>query len=309
VRIGLTGGGRSVDEVVAQARQAESDGFSALWYASAVTGDPLVAMAIAGRGTTTIELGTAVLQTYPCHPLLQANRVASVTDAMNRDGFTLGIGPSHEPLIRGVYGLSYDHPGRSTEEYLRILTALLRGDEVDFDGEAWSTHTQGRLTPVNRPVPVLLSALGPRLLRVAGEVADGTILWMASARAIETHVAPKIRTAAASAGRAAPRIVAGLPIAVHDAIDEARASAVTYSSAYAGMANYQRILDIGGAANPAEAAIVGDEHAVTAQLQDLLDAGATDIWAAVFPVGTDRETRSASARRTTDLLRNLATHT
>jgi alkanesulfonate monooxygenase SsuD/methylene tetrahydromethanopterin reductase-like flavin-dependent oxidoreductase (luciferase family) len=101
VRIGLTGGGTTVDKVVRQATQAEADGFTSLWYASLVTGDPLVAMAIAGRETARIELGTAVLQTYPCHPLLQANRAASVVDAMGRAGFTLGIGPSHEPLIRG----------------------------------------------------------------------------------------------------------------------------------------------------------------------------------------------------------------
>ena len=111
MRIGLTGGGATVDKVVRQAKQAEADGFTSLWYASVVTGDPLVAMAIAGRETSRIELGTAVLQTYPCHPLLQANRAASVVDAMGRPGFTLGIGPSHEPLIRGVFGLSYDHPG------------------------------------------------------------------------------------------------------------------------------------------------------------------------------------------------------
>ena len=98
MRIGLTGGGTTVDKVVRQAKQAEADGFTSLWYASAVTGDPLVAMAIAGRETSTIELGTAVLQTYPCHPLLQANRAASVVDAMGRSGLTLGIGPSHEPL-------------------------------------------------------------------------------------------------------------------------------------------------------------------------------------------------------------------
>src|SRR5689334_1306079 len=118
VRIGLTGGGASVDKVVRQAQQAEADGFTSLWYASIVTGDPLVAIALAGRETKQIELGTAVLQTYPCHPLLQANRAASVVDAMGRAGFTLGIGPSHEPVIRGVFGLSYDHPGRSTEEYV-----------------------------------------------------------------------------------------------------------------------------------------------------------------------------------------------
>lgn len=305
MRIGLTGGASTVDKLVAQAKQAEADGFFALWYASVVTGDPLVAMAIAGRETSAIELGTAVLQTYPIHPLLQANRIASVTDAMGRPGFTVGIGPSHEPLIRGVYGLSYDHPGRSTEEYVRILAALLRGETVDVEGEDWSTHSSGRMTPLRHPVPVLLSALGPRLLRVAGETADGTILWMAPPRAIETHVAPKVHAAAAAAGRPAPRIVAGLPVAVHDDEAEARSAAAASSSAYAGMASYQRILDVGGARSPAEAAIVGDEKTVTAQLQALLDAGATDIWAAVFPVGSDRDERNASTRRTHDLLREL----
>ena len=302
MRIGLTGGGASVDRVVRQAKEAEADGFSALWYASIVTGDPLVAMAIAGRETSTIELGTAVLQTFPCHPLLQANRVSSVVDAMGRPGFTLGIGPSHEPVIRGAFGMSYDHPGRSTDEYLQILTALLRGENVDFDGSDWSAHTAGRAVPPSHPVPVLVSALGPRLLRVAGEHADGTVLWMAPARAIETHVAPKLHAAAAAAGRPAPRIVAGLPVAVHDDIAEARAAASASSSMYAQMENYTRILEIGGAGTPADAAIVGNESSVTSQLQSLLDAGATDIWAAVFPVGDDRR---ASMRRSKDLLQEL----
>src|SRR3954468_8139496 len=302
MRIGLTGGGSTVDKVVEQAREAEADGFTSLWYASVVTGDPLVAMALAGRETERIELGTAILQTYPCHPLLQANRVASVVDAMRRPGFTLGIGPSHEPLIRGVFGLSYDHPGRNTEEYVRILAALLRGESVDVDGQDWTAHTGGRAVAPWQAVPVLVSALGSRLLRVAGELADGTVLWMAPAKAIEIHVAPKVVAAGAAAGRPAPRIVAGLPVAVHDDEAEARSAAVTYSTAYAGMANYQRILDIGEKAAPADAAIVGDEKAVAAQLQALLDAGATDIWAAVFPVGEDKR---ASRQRTTDLLKTL----
>jgi F420-dependent oxidoreductase-like protein len=302
MRIGLTGGGSSTERIVAQAQQAEADGFSALWYASEVCGDPLVAMALAGRQTTTIELGTAVLQTYPCHPVLQAKRIASVVDAMGRPGFTLGIGPSHEPLIRGVYGLSYDHPGRSTEEYLRIVTELLRGEDADFDGHDWSAHTRGRGVQPKQVVPVLVAALGPRLLRVAGELADGVVLWMAPSRAIATHVVPKLHAAASSAGRPSPRIVAGLPVAVHDDEAEARAAAVAASTMYSGMANYQRILQVGGAAHPAEAAIIGNESAVRAQLQALIDAGATDIWAAVFPVGDDRRT---SMRRTTDLLREL----
>jgi F420-dependent oxidoreductase-like protein len=303
MRIGLTGGGRTVDEVLGQAKQAEANGFTSLWYASLVTGDPLVAMALAGRETSRIELGTAILQTYPCHPMLQANRIASVVDAMGRPGFTLGIGPSHQPLIEGAYGLSYANPGRSTEEYLRILAPLLRGEDVDFDGVDWRAHSGGRTTPLAQSVPLLLSALGPRLLRVAGEVADGVILWMAPPKAIEAHVMPKLL--AAGAGRPAPRVVAGLPVAVHDDEAEAREAAITYSSMYSGMANYQRILEIGGKESPAAAAIVGNEAEVTRQLQSLLDAGATDIWAAAFPVGTDRETRRASLARTNDLLREL----
>lgn len=304
MRIGLTGGGSSVDKVVAQAEQAEADGFTSLWYASLVTGDPLVAMALAGRQTTRIELGTAVLQTYPCHPLLQANRAASVADAMGRPGLTLGVGPSHRPLVEGVFGYAYDHPGRNTEEYVRILTALLGGEPVDVDGADWTAHTAGRSVRPAHQVQVLVSALGPRLLRLAGAVADGTVLWMAPAKAIETHVVPTIVAAARDAGRTAPRIVAGLPVAVHDDEAEARSAAVTYSSAYSSMENYRRILELGGVSSPAEAALVGDESSVRAQLQSLLDAGATDIWAAPFPVGDDAR---ASLRRTRELLMDLVT--
>lgn len=302
MRIGLAGGGSSVERIVEQAERAEADGFDTLWYASAIAGDPLVAMALAGRATSSIELGTAVLQTYTCHPLLQANRVASVVSAMGRPGFTLGIGPSHEPVVRGVYGMAYDHPGRSTEEYVRVVTALLRGESVDFDGDDWTAHSDGRMVRVAHEVPVLVSALAPRLLRVAGEAADGTVLWMAPARAIETHVAPRIRAAASDAGRPAPRIVAGLPVAVHDDEVEARSVAATLFAGYGTLPNYRRILDIGGAAGPADAVIAGDEASVRAQLQGLVDAGATDVWAAVFPVGDDAR---ASRRRTTDLLREL----
>ena len=302
MRIGLTGGAATIDKLLDQAVRAEADGFTSLWYASVVLGDPLAPMAAVGRATSRIELGTAVLQTYPCHPLLQANRAASVAATMGRPGFTLGIGPSHAPLVEDVYGLAYDHPGRSTEEYLRILAPLLRGEDVDVDGADWRAHTAGRAVAPAHPVPVLLSALGARLLRVAGEVADGTILWMAPARAIGEHVVPRITAAADAAGRPAPRVVAGLPVAVHDDEGEARAAAVAASTMYAGMANYRRILELGGAETPADAAVVGDEASVTRQLQSLVDAGATDIWAAAFPVGDDRR---ASLQRTTDLLRSL----
>ena len=299
MRIGLTGAASTVDRMIDQAVRAEADGFTSLWFASAVGGDPLVAMALAGRATSSIELGTAVLQTYTCHPVLQARRAASVVGAMGRNGFTLGVGPSHRPPIEDMLGISYAHPGRHTEEYVRILTAVLRGEALQFDGEDFA----GVRLPAGEAVevPVLVSALAPRLLRVAGELTDGTVLWMANARAIDSHVAPLITKAAG--GTRTPRIVAGLPVAVHDDVDEARATAGQLFAGYGTLPNYRRILDIGKAAGPAEAAIVGDEESVAGQLAELVDAGATDVWAAVFPVGADR---GASRARTQALLKDLA---
>lgn len=302
MRIGLNGGAGSIERMIEQARQAEADGFSALWYPSAVAGDPVAPMAVVGRETSTLELGTAVLQTYTAHPVLQAQRAAAAAFAMGRPGFTLGIGPSHAPVIEGMYGMSYATPGRHTEEYVKIVAALLRGEAVDHAGAELTLRGLPAQPPAH-PVQLLVAALAPRLLRVAGSVADGTILWMGNARAVETHVAPRIGKAAADAGRPSPRIVAGLPVAVHDDVAQARAVAAAQFAVYGQLPNYQRILAHGGVDGPADAAIVGDEAAVAAQLQALLDAGATDIWAAIFPVGDDA---SASRRRTRALLQELA---
>ena len=260
-------------------------------------------MAIAGRATTTLELGTAVLQTYTSHPALMANRVLAAASAMGRNGFTLGIGPSHEVVIEGSFGISYANAGRHTEEYVTILTQLLHGEAVEFVGDDFEVRLGAPATADGVTVPVLVAALGRRLLRVAGAVADGTILWMANAQAVATHVTPLIRAAADDAGRDAPRIVAGLPVAVHDNVDEAREAAAKQFGFYGALPNYRRILDHGGAEGPADAAIVGDEAAVTAQIEAMFTAGATDMWAAIFPVGDDRE---GSRARTRALLQDLA---
>jgi F420-dependent oxidoreductase-like protein len=214
---------------------------------------------------------------------------------MARPGFVLGMGPSHDVAIEGRYGLSYEHVGRHTEEYTRIVTAALRGDEIQVDGEDFQVHVAG-LTAAPFPVPVLLGALAPRMLRVAGEVADGTVTWLANREALESHVVPRINAAAASVDRPAPRVVAGLPVAVHDDVDEAREAAARQYGFYGTLPNYARILGVGGLERSADACVVGDEDAVAAQLRALVDAGATDVWAAIFPVGEDRRTSRARTR-------------
>ena len=175
-------------------------------------------------------------------------------------------------MIEGAYGLSYEHVGAHTEEYITVLGALLRGEGVDHRGEHFRVVIPV-VAPAPQPVSVMLSALAPRLLRVAGQLTDGTILWMGNARAIEQHVMPRITAAATAAGRPAPRIVAGLPVAVHDDVAEARETAARDFANYGVLPNYRRILDIGGAPGPGDAAIVGDEASVSAQLQSLFDAG------------------------------------
>ncbi len=304
MRIGITGSGSTADRMVEQARRAEADGFSSIWYPGAAGGgDPLPVMALAGRATSAIELATAVLPTYTCHPVLMANRATAAVTALGATGrLTLGVGPSHGVVIEDMLGLSYDTPGRETDEYVQILTALLRGEQVSFSGQEFTVTAGPVALPDGVEIPVMVGALGSRLLRVAGALTAGTILWMGNAASIESHVAPVIRKAAADAGRPAPRIVAGLPVAVHDDVAEAREAGGRLFAAYGTLPNYQRILAHGGISSPAEAVIVGNEDSVAAQIRALFEAGATDVWAAPFAVGPDA---SASRARTRALLGEL----
>jgi len=302
MKIGLSAGG-TLDRMVAQVQEAEAEGFSSMWFAGGVGVDPLTVIAVAGRATERIELGTSIIPTYPRHPLAMAQQAAGVQQAIGADAgrFTLGIGVSHRPAVEDMLGIPYDRPGKNMREYLSVLRPLLHEGKVAFDGEFYKVRAQ-MAPPAGAPVPVLVAALAPVMLRATGALAEGTITWMANARAIETHVAPILRQAATDAGRETPRIVVGLPVAVCDDADEGRAEAVKQFAGYGQLPNYQRILEHGGAEGPGDAAIVGDEASVTAQLQGLLDAGGTDVWAAIFPVGGDRR---ASRARTRDLLRSL----
>ncbi len=300
MRLGTTcGGGTPTNRVVDLVTRAEEDGFTSVWFPGGGGADALPSMAVAGRATERIELGTAIQQTYLCHPILAAQRAVAVADAMGRPGFTLGLGPGHRPHIEGVYRQDYDHVGQHTEEYVEIVGRLLAGESVDVRGEQVSAAGGVKLASVPQHVPVLVAALGPRLLRVAGQRAQGTILWMANATSIRDHVAPRLRDVVGGSGR----IVAGLPVCVTDDVDGARQTAGTLFEAYGTLVNYRRILEVGGITSPADAVIVGDEQSVAAQLDDLVDAGATDIWAAAFPVGDDRK---ASLSRTRRLLVDLA---
>jgi F420-dependent oxidoreductase-like protein len=301
MKIGLSGGG-TFDRMVEQVQEAEAEGFHSMWYPGAATMDPLLLIATAARATSRIELGTSILPTYPRHPTAMAAEAAAVQGAIGDTPgrFTLGIGVSHRPAVEDALGIPYDRPGKNMHEYLSVLRPLLHEGKVGFDGEFYKVRAQ--MAPPAVAPPVLVAALAPVMLRATGALAGGTITWMANARAIESHVSPILRKAAADAGRPEPRIVVGLPVAVCDDEAEGRAEGAKQFAGYGMLPNYQRILAHGGVDGPGDAVITGDEASVRSQLQGLLDAGGTDVWAAIFPVGGDRR---ASRARTRELLRSL----
>jgi F420-dependent oxidoreductase-like protein len=304
VFIGEVSGARTtVDDLLAEARDAEARGFACGWVPHIPWSlDALTALALAGPVTSRIELGTAVVPTYPRHPLAMAHQAMS-TQAATSGRLALGIGPSHPVVIEGMYGLPYDAPARHTREYVEVLRAAFAcTGHVEYHGEFFDFSSMLDV-PGATPAPLLVAALAPLMLRLAGEVADGTITYWANERALGEHVVPRITRAAARAGRPAPRVVVGLPVAVTADRDAARERAAKLFSTYNAIPTYQRIMDRGGDAAPEDIAVIGTEADVVARLRSYADAGATELCAA--PLGLDAD-RDGSHRATLDLLSSLA---
>lgn len=273
--------------------RAADDGFSSAWMSNIFGLDALTALAVAGSQVPGIELGTGVVPTYPRHPAALAQQALTANAAL--DGrLALGIGLSHQVVIEGVYGYSFDRPARHMREYLSVLVPLVRGEPVAFEGETLKAQL-GLTTPGTGDMPVLIAALAPRMLKLAGELADGTVLWMTGPKTVAEHVVPAVTEAARAAGRPAPRIVCTLPICVTGDVEAARARAGEVFEIYGQLPSYRAMLDREGAAGPADVAIVGDEDAVAAQIESLAQAGVTDFVAAEY----------TSDRRTREFLRTL----
>jgi F420-dependent oxidoreductase-like protein len=259
--------------------------------------DALTALAVAGSRVPGIELGTAVVPTYPRHPGALAQQALTVQAALG-GRLALGIGLSHQVVIEGMYGLSFDKPARHMREYLDALLPLLRTGSVSVEGET-ITCRMGLSRASELEVPVYLAAMAPRMLHLAGAVADGTVLWMTGPATIESHVVPKLSEAAAGADRPAPRVVCVLPVAVTDDPEGSRTFANRAFRVYNDLPSYRAMLDLEGAAGPGDVAIVGDEDAVGEQIQALAAMGVTDFVAGAFATGDDAE-------RTRSLLSSLA---
>jgi 5,10-methylenetetrahydromethanopterin reductase len=274
-----------LDSLLAKFTQAEADGFQSAWVANIFSHDALMLLALAGRVTTTLELGSFVVPTYPRHPAALAQQALTASAAAG-GRFTLGIGLSHKVVIENMMGLDYSKPIRHMREYLSVLNPLLDGAPVRFAGEEYRVNAQVAVQGAKRP-PVIVAALGPQMLRLAGKMADGTATWMGGPKYLRDTAIPAISAAAREAGRPAPRIVSGFPIAVTSRTDSARASASETFAIYGTLPSYRAVLDVEGAADAAGIAIVGSEAEVERQLKQLAESGVTDLNASPFAVKDD----------------------
>jgi F420-dependent oxidoreductase-like protein len=304
---------RKVTRMMADIDWAEGAGLDSAWIPQIPSDfDALVAVTLLGTRTTRIELGTAVVPLQAQHPIALARQALSV-HAATGGRLVLGVGPSHHWIVSDMLGLPYERPAAYTRDYLDVLHAALSTKRanpgpVDVENDTFRVHNPLDLGPV-APLPVLVAALGPVMLTIAGERADGTILWMADERAVAEHVVPRITKAADNAGRPAPRIVAGVPVCLCAAgeADAARERANRILGEAEVSPNYQRLLGYGDAKDVGDICAAGDETAILARLRRFADAGVTDLSVRLLPIGDNRDELVASKRRTREMIAALAT--
>ncbi len=314
MRIGLMIGperGRyrtKVERLLADARWAEEAGLATVWIPQIPDEfDALTAATLVGAETSRIEIGTAVVPIQPRHPIALAQHILSV-QAVCEGRLAVGIGVSHHWIIDEMLGLPYEHPVATMRAYLDVLDQALAGPgPVDVENDLFRVHNPLDITDVG-PTPVLLAALGPRMLQLCGERADGTILWMADERAIGTYVVPRLSRAADAAGRPAPRVVAGIPVCLCG--DHEIDAAVTRTNRLLSEAevspNYQKLLEQGDAQSVGDILVAGSESTIRKRLAAFAAAGVTDLSVRVVPIGEGRDELIASSKRTRAFLASLA---
>ncbi|MDT5011453.1 MAG: 5,10-methylenetetrahydromethanopterin reductase, partial [Mycobacterium sp.] len=298
---------RKVSKLVSDIKWAEEAGLDTAWMPQVPDDfDALTMVALMAAHTSRIELGTAVVPLQAQHPIALARQALSV-HAIANGRTALGVGPSHHWIVRDMLGIPYEKPASYTRDYLEVLNAALAGPgPVDVENDSFTVHSPTVLG-AQTTMPVLVAALGPVMLQIAGEFADGTVLWMADERAIGEHIAPKITKAAADAGRPAPRIVAGIPVCLcaNSEIDTAKDRANRVLAEADTSPNYQRLLERGDARDVGDLCAAGDEEAILARFKTFADAGVTDLSVRLLPIGDNRDELIASKYRTREVIGEL----
>jgi F420-dependent oxidoreductase-like protein len=233
--------------------------------------------ALVGAAVPGLGVGTSVVPINPRHPLIVAS-LAQTAQAATHGNFSLGLGlGAHEPEHQ-AFGIAWPNTIRRLREHLTVLGSVFNDGVVDFHGEEFTANPGWPVALAGgRPVPVYVAAMGPKALQVTGELADGTLPYLAGPKTIAEFIEPTIAKAAADAGRPSPRIIAAVPVLVTDDVDAGRNLAATQLSFYETIPSYQKVIAREGVASVAELAAVGSAESVARQLKTYLDAGATDV--------------------------------
>lgn len=302
MKIGLALGGGDKEtpkQLVDRIVKAEADGFPSIWLANIFSLDALTVLALAGDRTRKVELGTAVVPTYPRHPHALAQQAATVNAACG-GRLALGLGRSHKMVIENMFGIPYDKPITHMREYLTIVRDLTQKGSCAVDGKMYKVNASLSVTG-SGPFPILIGALMPKMLEVCGELCDGTLTWMSGPRHIEQNIVPTLAGAAGRVGRPMPRVIASLPLSVTSNASAAREFAAKAFEIYGMLPVYRACLDAEGVAGPADLALVGDETTVRKGLERLAAAGASDFYGLAFPTPGD----DGSTERTQTFLASL----
>jgi F420-dependent oxidoreductase-like protein len=266
-----------VDDVVAQATRAYDLGVRQVWLAQQFDHDAIALAGLVGAAVPGLGVGTSVVPVNPRHPLIVAS-LAQTAQAASHGNFSLGLGlGAHEPE-RQAFGSLWPNTIQRLREHLTVLRSIFDTGSVDFTGDeisaqpGWPVRVAG-----GTPIPIYVAAMGPKALQVTGELADGTLPFIAGPRAIAEFIEPTIAKAAADAGRPKPRVIASVPVLVSDDVEAARDFAAEQLAFYATIPSYQKVIAREGVDTVADLAVVGPAESVKRQLQSYLDAGATDV--------------------------------
>jgi F420-dependent oxidoreductase-like protein len=297
-----------VEKLQADARWADEAGLDTIWTPQIPDEiDVMTAVTLIGSATARIEVGTAIVPLQPRHPVVLAQQALS-NQAVCQGRFTLGVGVSHHWIIADMLGLPYERQATTVRCYLDVLDQALAGPGlVEVQNELFTVRQPLDVTDIT-PTPVMIAALGPVMLKLAGERAAGTVLWLADERTIASHVVPQITRAAEGAGRPAPRVMAGVPVCLcrDDEVEAAIERTNKTLSEVVASPNYVALMEHGDAETIGDVLICGSEAAMEKRLRGFAEAGVTDLNCRIVALGEGREQIKASAERTREFLASVA---
>jgi F420-dependent oxidoreductase-like protein len=278
---------KTLDESVARAQTAERLGFESVWTTQLPNArDASLVLAAYANATQRIGLGTGVLPIYTRHPTAMV-QMAAMLDELSGGRFILGMGVSHKVTVESMWGMHLEHPAEAMREYLDIVRTSLRDGGCSIEGKHF-TANWAYSGPRRADLPIMISALNPRMLDLAGERADGVVLYMCSPAYIRDHVIPAVTAGRQKVGKTLEGfdIVAAVPVCLTS--DRAGAQAVFRQTVerYSNLPYYRKMMDASGFASELEAgtiskemldelAGIGDEQQVRDAIRRYREAGVT----------------------------------